>query len=341
MKRIAKRVLPRPVWELLRRGRKAVSSRVNALLLDQVKAVWRHQRTARRLVLRDPADRVTGSPPPLRESVRRSFRRVVFYPRLPAERAAIYKIVTLLGMQISDDVSRHADVYLRWEDTTFAHVDATLQRLGKHARVLNIGCTDISKCHVEEVFARTFGYGSVIDPTRHQGSAVEKTIWNAGHSGRIVQCPLTEPAPDAIYQVPINNLVDGDTILDLRVPIVGGVIPFVYLKRRPVAVRFSNANSAVDLAEPDAVFSDSELEDISRFAENMALDYGEIDVLRDQDDGRLYVVDVNNTPFGPPREMDSAQGALAMHRLASTFDERIVRWPTLKRLSQSEFAHVS
>jgi hypothetical protein len=31
----------------------------------------------------------------------------------------------------------------------------------------------------------------------------------------------------------------------------------------------------------------------------MGLDYGELDVLRDADDGRLYVVDVNTTPFGP------------------------------------------
>lgn len=32
----------------------------------------------------------------------------------------------------------------------------------------------------------------------------------------------------------------------------------------------------------------------------MGLDYGELDVLRDTEDGKLYVADVNNTPWDPP-----------------------------------------
>jgi hypothetical protein len=32
----------------------------------------------------------------------------------------------------------------------------------------------------------------------------------------------------------------------------------------------------------------------------MGLDYGELDAVRDAASGRLYVLDVNNTPFGPP-----------------------------------------
>ncbi|MFW6058710.1 MAG: hypothetical protein ACODAQ_00925 [Phycisphaeraceae bacterium] len=338
---MAKRLLPRSIWEWLRRGRRAVRLRLNALVLDWLKAIWRHQRIARRFVPPDPADRATETPPSLRASVERSLRCAVFYPQMPDSRAAIYKMVSLLGMRMSDDASRYADVYIRWEDTTFGHVDETLQRLGQRARVLNIGCTDISKTHVENVFANTFGYGSVIDPRRHHGPAVEKSIWNAGHSGRIVQCPLAEPAADVIYQLPINNVEDGQTILDLRVPIVGGMVPFVYLKRRPVANRFANINSAVDLAEPETVFSHAELADVRRFAENMALDYGEIDILRNQDDSRIYIVDVNNTPFGPPREIDSASGAIAMHRLATAFEEQFLRAPNLKRPVQSELAHVA
>jgi hypothetical protein len=33
----------------------------------------------------------------------------------------------------------------------------------------------------------------------------------------------------------------------------------------------------------------------------MGLDFGELDILRDNDDGRIYIVDVNNTPSGPRR----------------------------------------
>ena len=31
----------------------------------------------------------------------------------------------------------------------------------------------------------------------------------------------------------------------------------------------------------------------------MNLEYGDLDILRDNDDGRIYIVDANNTPHGP------------------------------------------
>jgi len=48
----------------------------------------------------------------------------------------------------------------------------------------------------------------------------------------------------------------------------------------------------------------------------LGLDYGELDVLINVDDGKVYIVAVNNTPFGPPKILDSRSAALALESLS-------------------------
>jgi len=47
----------------------------------------------------------------------------------------------------------------------------------------------------------------------------------------------------------------------------------------------------------------------------MALDYGELDVLRNKNDGKIYIVDVNNTPQGPPANTEKEQGIEAIRKI--------------------------
>jgi len=49
------------------------------------------------------------------------------------------------------------------------------------------------------------------------------------------------------------------------------------------------------------------------------LDYGELDVLRDNDNGKIYIVDVSNTPWGPPNNISNKEGKIALIKLADTF----------------------
>ena len=63
----------------------------------------------------------------------------------------------------------------------------------------------------------------------------------------------------------------------------------------------------------------SKKEKILLFCRRMGLDYGELDMLRDREDGRLYIVDVNNTPFGPPHGLPKAHAADAVRTLAENF----------------------
>jgi hypothetical protein len=103
------------------------------------------------------------------------------------------------------------------------------------------------------------------------------------------------------------------------VPILGNSIPFVYLKRRSIEIRFSNANIAASVTTTRNVLGDDEVADILRFCREIGFDYGELDVLRDNDDGLIWIVDANNTPAGPPNGLSRAETDFALRELALAF----------------------
>ena len=127
---------------------------------------------------------------------------------------------------------------------------------------------------------------------------VGKSERNGAHDGRVETGP--RPAGGLVWQRLIDNTTADGCVEDLRCPTVGGEIDVVFIKRRPVARRFENHNSAVSLAKADAVFSADERALISRFCAAMGLEWGGIDVLRDRRDSSIWIVDVNRTDMGPP-----------------------------------------
>ena len=185
--------------------------------------------------------------------------------------------------------------------------------------MLNIRCNDISKRKVDEVHQTVFGYRLSVSPLEFQGQCVKKSNDNATHDGVVIQCPPTVVDKDSVYQRLVNNKKDRDYIEDIRVPVFGNIIPFCYLKHRRIGDRFSNENTSASLCERDAILSRSEVALLLRLCRGMGLDYGELDVLRDSDDGKLYVVDVNNTPWGPPNHLDDKSVGIALKRLSDAF----------------------
>ena len=103
-----------------------------------------------------------------------------------------------------------------------------------------------------------------------------------------------------VYQVLVDNSVDGRWVEDLRCPIIGGEIELIFIKRRPLTKRFANSNANVTLQTPDDLLSNDERDKLKKFAKAMGLDWGGMDVLRNKNDGKIYVVDVNKTDMGPP-----------------------------------------
>jgi hypothetical protein len=214
-----------------------------------------------------------------------------------------------------------ADIVMHFEDVTWSVNPPPATKPG--ARLINFSCADVSKSRIAGAFEAAFGYPISVDPARHSGPAVEKSELNGAHDGCIVGCPAP-PAPGRIYQRLIDNRAQNqrlELVEDFRCPTIGGRPICVFIKRRPVASRFANANCEVELAAPEQLFSADELLRIREFARLLGLDWGGLDVLRDRAEGRLYIVDANKTDMGPPTALPLADKLAATRLLARAFRE--------------------
>jgi len=240
-----------------------------------------------------------------------------FFPVKPKPWYKVWNITKWMGFKYSDDFAA-CDALFYFEDTTTGSGKAG-EFDTSNKRVLNGACTDISKARVEEAFERIFGYGLGVDPTTFEGPVVQKSEINAAHDGKIIICPIEARADGTSYQRFVENCYDGEMVEDIRVPVVGGQIPLVYLKRRPAEIRFANDNTECVMVETAEALSEAEVEQIIAFAREMGLDFGGLDVLRDQSSGKIYVVDVNKTDMGPPIPLSLADKMRALTRLGRAF----------------------
>jgi len=301
---------------------------IKSLLPESVLERVRRQRDllrARRIYGGRPTR--TAAADAVRTGIRPS-HRVLFYPQAPRLPHVAFKLCALLGCLIADDPHGQYDVAFKRQGATFfepsrlSPIDVPLHR------IVNSGSIDISKSAVQRHFHDVFGYPLAVDPLVHEGPLVEKSDLNAAHDGRVLVGPITpgELRPDRVYQRLVDNRAPTDRlVVDLRVPVYAGRIPLVYLKLRPEDTRFGNANARVELVGVQDVFEAEEVGCILEFAAAMGIDYGEFDVLRDRD-GRIYVVDANNTPAGPPNGLREADQRRAIRTLAESFEQLLREW---------------
>jgi hypothetical protein len=236
----------------------------------------------------------------------------------------LWKICAELGLRMTQELSRPTPLTVLWKDATFIKASEAARPV-IWAPTINAACLDISKMNVSRHFSVVFGYSCDVDPFNYFGPCVEKSNENARHDGRIVRAPVLKRRAGAVYQRVINNAVQGDLVEDVRVPILNGLIPFVYMKYRPTAIRFdSSRNSAVRLCPTEEALSADEISSIGKFARSIGMDYGELDVLRDRDDGRIYIVDANKTPMGPSYRLPSAELRRAVKMLARVFRDEFL-----------------
>jgi GT2 family glycosyltransferase len=254
-----------------------------------------------------------------------SGRRVLFFPETPAGQAVITSVCAASGCTIATDPLAACDLAIAWDTNTFRAPVPALERLRSQMTVWNCDCVDVGKERVDWVFHQTFGYTSLLDPLVHRGPAVSKSNLNAAHDGVIVDCPIARRDPGRVYQRLIRNDQADGTVEDIRTPVFGGEVPFVYLKYRPIDSRFGQIDTRVTIEEAATAFSVEERSRLAQFARVLGLDYGELDVLRDREDGRLFVVDANPTPFGPPGALTPEARRVAVDRLVAAFERACVR----------------
>ena len=75
----------------------------------------------------------------------------------------------------------------------------------------------------------------------------------------------------------------------------------------------------MELCAPEDVFSQDEREKISRFSERSEWIFGELDVLRDRNTGRIYIIDPNNTPMGQPKALNKEEASRTFATLLPPF----------------------
>ncbi|MEL6860636.1 MAG: hypothetical protein AAGL11_02275 [Pseudomonadota bacterium] len=225
----------------------------------------------------------------------RDRKTIAFYPHSAPPWYNIWLATQIGDIQIVSDVDK-ADTVFVFEDETYSRAARQLNA-DQRSRALNDRVEDISKTHVARVFKNVFGYALDVDPLTYHGPAVCKSDANGTHDGKIVECPISSKDVEegAVYQRLINTATDGVRNEDLRTNVVKGTLPVVFHKYKTMEGRFGTSYLHTDVRQADEVFSKDEQSQIAAFCREMGLDFGCIDVLRDVNDGRIYIVDVNKT----------------------------------------------
>jgi hypothetical protein len=252
-------------------------------------------------------------------------KTILFYPDYPFRRAEIWKIIARTSYNATNNPNQHFDLVFHWQDTTLRTNDSFLAAISLQYPVINLRSVDIGKDTVEAVFSEVFGYSSLVDPLTYQGKCVKKTILNGKHDGKIIDCPVAQPEPGYIYQLLVDTVGPDQQALDYRVPVFKRNIPFMLLRYKHVQDRFDNTMLA-RLADPANIFSAEELDKIIAFCEKMGLEYGELDILRNQADGRIYIVDANNTPSSPPSfvPFDKTERRIMLQKSVEAFEQNFL-----------------
>lgn len=228
-------------------------------------------------------------------------KKILFYPDLPSQFATIYQVCLFLGYSVTNNIEENYNAAIKWKDATFSPNDyQLLHLLSRDENLINVGSEDISKSYIAKIFQSVFDYSIEVNPVTHTGSCVVKSNLNYKHDGKIISCPISQVESDVVYQKLIDARVEDNKILEFRVPVFKQLIPLVYLclKESLTEKRFLGYESfvSVQVTDTSEVFSEDEIYKLLLFCQRMGLDYCELDVLRDKVEGRIYIVDANNTP---------------------------------------------
>lgn len=256
--------------------------------------------------------------------------KVLFLPEYPdREFYTIIPIFMRLGWFATRDSEDDYTFGFHWLDKTWLELNTVLQSLSQRVPVVNLNCLDISKRRVEREFKAEFGRKTFVDPLSFNGRAVRKFDENA-RGGDVITLPIEKPEEGYVYQRLIDSARHGQMV-EYRVPIVLGSIPLVYEEHKEIPREtIKTKKTSVEICEVDSVFDRDEIARILSFCNRMGLDFGELDVLRSREDGKIYVLDANKTPggFGIFNKVHWTrdQRLQAIEILAGAFETRMKKW---------------
>jgi hypothetical protein len=266
---------------------------------------------------------------------------VIVSPIAPHERYSLWKMARLSGIKIVSEDAAHG-LSRRGLLTWIRHHDGTWDDKA-YPGYLNGACMDISKSHVDAMFERAFGYSTRVDPTTFEGCAVMKSEINYSGGGTLVDCPLTKEQirPGHIYQKLVDNRIASDVVKEYRVSVICGEITDVIDQHRSIERRLTGRGSGggrgSSTRKAEDVFSPADIARIHDFCALMRLEFGELDVLPDVSEGRLYILDANKTPtFMTETSAFRADRFLTVWRRAESFRRLLRRRRSLSPIPPSD-----
>lgn len=235
-----------------------------------------------------------------------------FYPMLPSPRAHIGPICAHLDVRIGNAPGA-PDATIAWHTGSWLPARA---RRTLPAGAINAACVDVSKSRVASAWQEAAGYPLEVDPLATVGPLVVKSEHQGRHDGRVAIGPLAARSRGMVYQ----RLIDGrqtDQVVVLRTVVMGTEIPVVFEKGRPADDPFGHTDWSA-ARRVGEVFTPVEIATLLRFSALLALEYGELDVMRDSASGLIYVVDANRTPMAAP-DVREAEGLDSLAMMAESF----------------------
>ena len=231
-------------------------------------------------------------------------------------RILLNRLCAALGYHVTAIPSRPYDVAVKFHDATFTD-PAVLAPFGARP-VINGSSLDISKSRVDQALVDAFGVSSLVDPRTHNGPMVEKPNLNSKRGLGVVQGPA--PAQEGfVYQKLVDSTTGDGHYVEFRLPYHDGRFPLVYRKEVDVSTRFLKETDRVTVEVPEEHLASEELEGIRQMCKAMGVDFAELDVLRDRKSGQAYVIDVNNTPYGPLKGLTEEGHGHAVRLLSASF----------------------
>ena len=256
--------------------------------------------------------------------------KVLFYPDPPVQLpghtlSKTIEYFNILRYELTNDINEDWDFAVHWKifynDVFYYKTPNEL--LYDKRLVLNFFCNNVGKSYVDEIFKIIFGYSSFWD-TSKIGFCVKKSEKQSAHDGEIIRTPCIKEI-GYVYQKLIDNRMSENMVYDIRVPVILNLLPCVFIKSKSIEGTFEHSRSNKLKYWYDKIenwFNKDEIEKIKKFCLTFSLDIGELDILRDNSTGQIYVTDVNTTPGGDLfRHIENGQKI--KEQLAKQLDELI------------------
>ena len=240
------------------------------------------------------------------------------YPHF--EKATAYFMLRKAGVKFTNDYSKKANIGWFWDARiSVKKTGPQFREKSRNLRMINLFLIDTSKEFVAKTMQNYFGYTFKINPKTYNGYCVAKHNGNGTKSCFFLKCPIDadEVFHDHCYQKIINfsSKTDPNTLYEIRIPIFKNIIPFTFFKKRNKGLRFTSKNRSMEITPAIAHLSAEECQQILSYCRRVGLEYGEIDILRSDVDGKIYIIDINNTPWWPPNKLGDIDRNISLNMM--------------------------